>query len=81
MTDLVTSVRISIASVGGSELEAIENNLSIQDLFQQKQKLLEEMNQAKKVAVEMAAKPYLDRIAEIDRMYGMMLSMVGDNRD
>lgn len=81
MTDLVTSVRISIAKLGGSELEAIDTNISIQDLFQQKQKLLEEMNQAKKVAAAAAAKPYLDKIAEVDRMYGMMLSMVGDNRD
>ena len=80
MSDIVISVRISIANLGGSELEAIETNPSIQDLFRQKQALIEEMNQAKKVAAELAAEPYLDKIAEIDRMYGMMLSMVGDNQ-
>lgn len=80
MIDLVTSVRISVANQGGSELDAIENNINIRDLFQQKQKLIADMNQAKKSAAEAAAIPYLDKIAEIDRMYGMMLSMIEGNQ-
>lgn len=81
MSDLIRTVRINVAKLGGSELKAVANNESLQDLFKQKQSLVAEMNQAKKRASDEAAKPYLEAIAEIDRMYGMMLTMIGDNRE
>lgn len=81
MSDLIRSVRINIASIGGSELKAVSSNESLQELFKQKQALMSEMNAAKRKAADEAAQPYLDAIKELDQMYGMMLTMVGDNKD
>lgn len=81
MSDLIRSVRINIANLGGSELKAIATNESMQDLFRQKQALMAEMNAAKRKAAEEAAQPYLDAIKELDQMYGMMLQFVGDNKE
>lgn len=81
MSDLIRAVRINIANLGGSELKAVATNEGMQDLFKQKQALMSEMNAAKKRAAEEAAQPYLDAIREIDQMYGMMLTFIGDNKE
>lgn len=78
MSDLIKSVRINLAQAGGSELKAIASNEGLQELFAQKQALIAEMSQAKRAAADAAAQPYLEAIAEVDKMYGMLLTMIGD---
>jgi hypothetical protein len=79
--DLVKSARGSIARLGGSELHAVNNDEYMSQLFKEKQKLMAEMNVAKKKAAEEAAKPYLEAIAELDQSYAMLLILTGDNKD
>ena len=55
MSDLIRSVRINIASIGGSELKAVSSNESLQELFKQKQALMSEMNAAKRKAAKRPA--------------------------
>ena len=81
MTDLVNRIRANIAALGGSEIRAIANNDSLKVMWNDKQALLAEMNQAKKAAAEAAAKPYLELISEIDQQYAFLLQMIGDNGD
>lgn len=77
--DIIRRVRSNIAKLSGSELKAVANDESLRELFAQKQNLTAEMHLAKKVAADNAAKPYLEAIAEIDKMYAMLLSFRGDN--
>lgn len=81
MSDLVSRIRKNIASMGGSEAKAIATNAGLKELWNDKQALLAEMNQAKKRAAEEAAKPYLELIEEIDLQYAFMLQMVGENKE
>ena len=81
MSDLIKSVRLSISNIGGSELKAVANNEGMQEMFKQKQALIAEMNTAKRQAADAAAAPYLEAIAELDQMYAMMLTMIGDNKE
>ena len=81
MSDLIRQVRINVANIGGSELKAIASNESLQELFKQRQALLSEMNMAKRKAADDAAAPYLEAILEVDQMYSMMLTMIGDNKE
>lgn len=81
MNDTVKTVRQNLAKLGGSELAAVASNDYLKDLFDQKQQLLREMNIAKRQAADEAAKPYLETIAEIDKMYAMMLTLLGNNEE
>ena len=81
MSDLIRQVRINVANIGGSELKAIASNESLQELFKQRQALLSEMNTDKRKAADDAAVPYLEAILEVDQMYSMMLTMIGDNKE
>ncbi len=81
MDDTVKTVRQNLAKLGGSELAAVASNEYLKDLFDQKQQLLREMNVAKRAAADEAAKPYLETIAEIDKMYAMMLTLLGNNEE
>jgi hypothetical protein len=81
MTDLVNRIRANIAAVGGSEARAIATNESLKVMWNDKQALLAEMNQAKKAAASAAAKPYLELIEELDQQYAFLLQMIGDNGD
>ena len=81
MSDLIKSVRLSISNIGGSELKAVADNEGMQEMFKQKQALIAEMNTAKRQAADAAAAPYLEEIAELDQMYAMMLTMIGDNKE
>jgi len=79
--DIIKRVRDNISKLGGSELKAVANDEGLQEMFAQKQALLAEMNAARRAAAEAAAAPYLEAIKDLDRMYAMVLSMVGDNKD
>jgi hypothetical protein len=80
MSDEIKNTRIMISSLGGSELKAVADSKVLQKLFDQKQKLIAEMNQAKREAADAAAKPYLEAIKEVDETYAFMLTFLGDNR-
>lgn len=79
MSELIKNVRLHLATLGGSEVKAVADNDGLKELFSKRQSLIEEMNAAKRKAVDDAAKPYIEAIAEVDRMYSMLLTMVGDN--
>ena len=76
MSDLINTVRKNIANLGNSELSLRANNESLQEMWAQKQGLLQEMNAAKRAAAEAAAQPYLEAIAEVDQMYATILSLI-----
>jgi hypothetical protein len=79
--DIVKSARGSIARLGGSELHAVDKDEYMKELFTEKQRLMAEMNAAKRKAAEEAAKPFLEAIAELDQSYAMLLVLTGDNKD
>lgn len=74
--DILKRARTNIAKLGSNELKIIANDESLQELFAQKQALLIEMNNAKRKAAEEAAKPYLETISELDKMYAVLLTML-----
>ena len=75
MSDLLRHARNNLARYKDSELNQLNEVETLKDLWEKKQKLVQEMNKAKKLASEEAAKPYLDLIAEIDKQYAMWLNM------
>lgn len=77
MSDLIRAARLHIASIGGSELNAVANNEGLAELFKKKQELTAEMNIAKRKAMEAAALPYLETIKEIDETYTLLLTLSG----
>jgi len=79
MNELIKNVRLRIATLGGSEIKAVADNDGLKELFEKRQSLIEEMNAAKRKAADEAAKPYLETIAEVDQMYSMLLTLIGDN--
>lgn len=80
MSDLIKNVRLNLSKHGNSELEIVANDEYLQDLFKQKQDLINEMSAAKRRAADEAAQPYLDAISEVDKVYSMMLTLMSDNR-
>ena len=81
MSDLIKQTRLTVSNIGGSELKAVANNANLQKLFQQKQALIAEMNQAKRQAADEAAKPYLEAIEAVDKTYAFLLVFLGDNKN
>lgn len=81
MSDIVSKIRANIAEMRGSEVKAIATNDSLRTLWNDKQTLLAEMNKAKKLAAEEAARPYLELIQEVDVQYAFLLQMIGDNKE
>ncbi len=77
----VKEIRTIIAKLGGSELKAVATDENLKELFTRKQELYLEMHKAKKLAAELAAKPYLDAIAEIDKDYAFLLRFIGENKE
>lgn len=81
MSNLIKNVRVYASNLGRSELNAVAKNEYLQELFAQKQALISEMNAAKRRAADEAAAPYLETIEEIDQMYAMMLTLLGNNEE
>ena len=73
--DIIKQARLNIAKMGNSELKAVANDEGLQEIFAQRQALLMEMNTARKIAADEAAKPYLETLKELDQMYAMLLTM------
>jgi hypothetical protein len=80
MSDLIKQTRLMVSNLGGSELKAVSSNATLQKLFDQKQRLVSEMNQAKRKAADEAAVPYLKAIEEVDQTYSMILALIGNNK-
>lgn len=76
MSDLIKNARLYASNLGRSELKAVATNETLQELFKQKQALTAEMNQAKRIAADEAAKPYLEAIYEVDQTYSMLLKII-----
>lgn len=77
----IKQIRATIAQLGGSELKAVATDENLREMFAQKQALYVEMHAAKRQAAEAAAKPFLEAIADIDSMYGILLRFIGENKE
>jgi len=77
----IKTIRATIAQLGGSELKVLATDEGMQELFAQKQALYTEMHAAKRRAAEEAAKPFLEAIADLDKMYAILLRLKGENKD
>jgi hypothetical protein len=75
MSDILTEIRNTISSFGGSELEAKANMPALAQMWDKMQDLKREMNEAKKKAAEEAAKPYLEAMEEVQRRYAFIMKM------
>lgn len=73
MSDLIRDIR---QHLNKSEIEIVSKDEYLQDLFKKKQDLINEMNVAKRQAADLAAVPYLEAISELDKAYGMMLTLM-----
>jgi hypothetical protein len=58
-----------------TEQEILSEGSAITDMWNQIQDLKLEMNQAKRLAAEEAAKPYLEAIEKIEKRYAMFLKL------
>lgn len=81
MSELVERIRRNIAKMGGSEAKALATNESLKSLWEDKQRLIAEMNTAKKLAAQAAAVPYLELLSDLDEQYAFLLQFVGDNKE
>jgi tRNA uridine 5-carbamoylmethylation protein Kti12 len=81
MSDAIKKARLSVSALGISEISAVANDETLQELFAQKQELIAEMNKQKRKAADEAAKPYMEAIEEIDKMYAFILILLGNNED
>lgn len=79
MSNIVDSVRRNISKEGNCELSSLVINSGLAELFEQRQKILSEMNVAKQQAIVAVENLYKERLDEIDKMYAMMLTMISDN--
>lgn len=73
----LNKTRREIATHGTSELDVRENLPDAQDLWRQIQDLKKEMNAAKKEAAEEAAKPFMEKIQELENEYAFVLKLIG----
>jgi hypothetical protein len=60
---------------GTTEQEVLSEGTAITAMWNQIQDLKLEMNQAKRIAAEEAAKPYLEAIEKIEKRYAMLLKL------
>lgn len=79
MSSMLRNARIGAAQNGTNESRAIKTNEGLEELFNRKQALIAEMNNAKVKAIREAVKPFEDELHSIDQQYGMLISMIGNN--
>ena len=75
LEDIVKRTRGNLSKMGKSELKIVASDEGLQEIFAQKQVLLIEMNNARRIAADEAARPYLEAINDLDKMYAMLLTM------
>ena len=69
--------RREIALHGTSELDVREDLSDAQDLWREIQNLKRDMSVAKRNAAEEVAKPYFEKIQELEDEYALILKLVG----
>lgn len=73
--DSLSQLRKEISNLGKSEFQAIEDQPALEDIVAKIQTLRTEMNKAKKLASEEAAKPYLEQIKTLEEEYAFFLKL------
>ena len=74
--NILSEVRKQLMSkTEATEQEILAEGTAITAMWEQLQDLKLEMNAAKKLAAEEAAKPYLEAMAKIERRYAMYLKL------
>ena len=72
---VLTDVRSKLAVVNVNELNIVDNQPALFDLWTRMQDLREEMNLAKKAASHLAAMPYLELIENLEKQYALLLRL------
>lgn len=78
MTDFITTIRKHLNEQGVSEIGIREKHEDLQRIWNEKQQLLQQMQEAQKMASELAAAPYLEQIYELDQNYATIISLLAD---
>ncbi len=76
MGDGLANVRKSLNKGGVSEIALHNRHEDLKELWEERQRLLSEMNVAKRKAAEQAAQPYLEKLQEIEQNYATILSLI-----
>ena len=69
-------LRNELEKAGTSEFWLATDNLAVQDLWQERQNLMAEMNQAIATAVRNIQAQYAERLRDADQQYAMYLQLV-----
>lgn len=77
MKNDIASIRQHLASSGSTELSIQDGMPGVDEIWKQIQDTRVEMNRAKKEAAEKAAKPFLEKISELEEQYSMILKLSG----
>lgn len=72
---VLAQVRKDLMKTGMSEAEVLADAGGVKEMFSHIQDLKREMNTAKKLAAEEAAKPYLEAIDKIERRYALYMKL------
>ncbi len=75
MTDILQSTRNRIATDGGSELTAIEDQPAAREVWEKIQSIRNEKYAAVKEAVEKASAPYDAEIRKLEEEYAFLIRM------
>ena len=76
MTDeYIKDARTHLTSSNRSEVSVMEELPDAADIWRQIQQVKQEMNEAKRKAAELAAKPYLAQIAALEAEYALVLKL------
>lgn len=78
MTDnILKKVQQNLATLGGTNVGAMELSPAIKSLWEERMALKAEMNIAKQAAAAKAAEPYLEALKEIEERYAVLLTLSG----
>lgn len=77
--DVLYNARMYAAKEGTNEPKAMVENISLNELFKQRQQIIAEMNSARLDAIIAAEQPFKKQLEELDQQYGMLLMLTGKN--
>lgn len=75
MNDFLNKTRDELASSGTSEVGIVSDTPGAENIWKEIQAIKKEMNDAKKIAAEKAAKPYLKKLKELEEQYIFVLKL------
>lgn len=80
MSNIIDNIRKDIITRNGNEVKAIAESISLFDVFERRQTLLNKINIACIEAVKETKQKYQAELDDIDREYAMLLMLTCDNK-